>query len=172
MKIAIIGTHFTGKTELAEALHAFFVSQGKDAVLIKEVARRCPMPINDRSTFEAQKWIIAEQIKRENECSFHSVLISDRSVIDNYAYSIRKFPKESEGILKSVLNHSKTYDILMKTTPLDVPIVPDGFRDTDPSFRMDVESILSGFLEKNKIAHHILPANNAFGFAKEVASNG
>jgi thymidylate kinase len=171
MKIAIIGTHFTGKTELAEALHKMLREEGRDSVIIKEVARHCPLPVNQQSTFESQAWILAEQVKREIESSNHEIVISDRSVIDNYAYSLRLFPEESKQMLDFVLEHSKTYGHIFKTTPLNVPIAADGFRDTNPVFREEIETIISNFLAENRIGYHTLPAENPLGYIRNVINN-
>ncbi|MBU0530224.1 MAG: ATP-binding protein [Nanoarchaeota archaeon] len=168
MKMGIIGTHFTGKTELAEELYTFLKQHGKDVVLIKETARRCPLPLNKDATFEAQTWVLAEQIKQEIESTKHEITISDRSVIDNYAYSLWKFPDKARTMLNFIIEYSKTYDHIFKTTPLDVPIEPDGYRSTDPVFRNEIEKIISDFLHEHSIQHKLLPEENTLKHIKEV----
>jgi hypothetical protein len=172
MKVAIIGTHFTGKTELCESLFSFLWGMGKDVVLVKESARRCPLPVNRASSFEAQLWILAEQIKQEIENSEHDITISDRGVPDNFAYALRAFPQKAKPMDKFIAEYSRSYSHIFKTTPLDNPIRPDGFRDTDPKFRDEIERILKGFLDFNLIEHKVLPAEGALEFIKREMGYG
>jgi len=168
MKVAIIGTHFTGKTELADELYSFFKNIGKDVAIIKEVARKCPLPVNKDAKFEAQAWILAQQLKEEIEKSKHEILITDRSVIDNYAYSIWKFPEKARSLLHFVLEYANTYDYILKTVPRDVEIESDGFRDLDPDFRKEIDKILTGFLHGHGIKHHEIPKENTLNYVKQV----
>jgi len=51
------------------------------------LARLCPLPINEETTMDAQKWILLNQIAQENTIDHTGkVLITDRSTIDNFAY--------------------------------------------------------------------------------------
>jgi len=168
MKIAIIGTHFSGKTNLVNEVYDYLHGVHGDVARVSEVVRRCPLPVNDRTTFEAQSWILMQQIKEETEKSVHSIIISDRSVIDNYIYMMRKFPGEAAAFLPLVLEHAKTYDFIFKTVPADMEIHDDGFRDTGPGFREEIEGMLSEFLAEHGIMHYLLPAENRASFVLDT----
>jgi nicotinamide riboside kinase len=163
MRIAIIGTHSTGKTELVNLLQSRLKGIGKDVVVIKEVTRLCPFPVNRNTTFEAQSWILLEHLKQEKEKSGCDVLLSDRCLVDHYMYMVRKFPEESKSFLKTVLESAKRYDHIFKTVPSS-KIEENGFRDTDPKFRDDIERLLLEFLERHKIHFTELPQSGAAEF--------
>jgi len=160
MKIAIIGTHFSGKTGLVDELFSRLKDSGANVAKIGEVARRCPLPVNTGTTLEAQKWILMQQIKDEIEASASAadgIVLSDRSVVDNYIYMLRGFPEQANSFLPLVLEHTMTYDFMFKTVPSEPVIAPDGFRDTDPVFREDIERMLSDFLAGHGIEFFELP---------------
>ena len=173
MKIAIIGTHFSGKTELVRELSDLFKERYSEGSLatITEIIRRCPLPVNEGTIFEAQKWILMQQIKEEIEKSGSKIIVSDRSVVDNYIYMMRKFPEQARAFLPLVLEHAKTYDYIFKTAPLETEIEDDGFRDTSPEFRAEIEDMLKKFLTENKIGFHDLPSENSAEFILKVVSD-
>src|SRR5512146_1552489 len=86
MKLAFIGTHGVGKTTLCYDLAAALKRQGVNVDMVKEVARLSPLPINRKTSLEAQLWILTTQIAEEiRSAAQHEVVICDRSVLDNYA---------------------------------------------------------------------------------------
>ena len=89
MKLALIGTHGVGKTTLAYDVCALLKKQGQNVELVTEVARRCPFPVNEGTTLEAQLWILHTQIADELAAAQRAqTVICDRSVLDNYCYLI------------------------------------------------------------------------------------
>jgi len=171
MKIAIIGTHFSGKTELVDELHRLLTRKGRKIAKVTEVVRKCPLPVNTMTTFDAQKWILAQQIREEIEASGRSeIVLSDRSVIDNYIYMMRGFPEQARAFLPLVLEHGRTYDYIFKTTPHETEIAADGFRDTDPVFRREIEDMLSAFLKEHGIKVHEIPQDNQAEFVINTVS--
>ena len=64
-KIAFIGSHGVGKTTLCFGLAARLKTRDLSLEVVHEVARRCPLPINTETTFEAQAWIAHTQIAEE-----------------------------------------------------------------------------------------------------------
>ena len=65
MKLAFIGTHGTGKTTLCYDLTAALKRQGFNADMVKEVARLSPLPINRKTSLDAQTWILMTQVAEE-----------------------------------------------------------------------------------------------------------
>jgi thymidylate kinase len=91
MKVAFIGTHGVGKTTLCFDLAAQLKRLDLGVELVKEVARRCPLPINEETTADAQAWILHTQIAEEVAAAArYEVVICDRSVLDNYAYLVAR----------------------------------------------------------------------------------
>ena len=126
-KVAFIGTHGVGKTTLCYGLAARLKRRDVALDIVHEVARRCPLPINEATTATAQRWILLTQIAEELvACARYPVVLCDRSVLDNYVYLLvaagpdREFEPLVAGWLPS-------YDLLVYVPILDTPS-PDGVR--------------------------------------------
>ena len=141
MKFALIGTHGVGKTTLCFELAARLKRRDVDVELVREVARRCPMPINRETSVAAQSWILHTQMAWELEAAASSpVVLCDRSVLDNYCYLLYAAgPQPSwEPLLASWL---PTYDFFIKV-PLWTTPRWDGVRDTDLAFQRDIDALI------------------------------
>ncbi len=160
MKIAIIGTHSTGKTTIATALQTHLTSQGHTVSYVPEFARLCPFPINESTTIEAQAWILEQQMLHEYiEATDDSILICDRATIDNFAYLYRKTNGIGiDGYEALAVDHMSTYDLVFKTTTLAIDPVYDKVRSTDGVFRQDIDTIIHNLLHTHAIPYHALPA--------------
>lgn len=146
MKVAFIGTHGVGKTTLAYGLAMRLKQLGANVGFLEEVARRCPLPINEGTSLDAQTWILMETIRREIELNeLYTEVVCDRSVIDNYCY-LEMGAGRREALFNLVAYWSTTYDLLFK-----VPIRPeylqnDGTRSTDRAFQRAIDDKLEALL--------------------------
>ena len=159
LKIAFIGTHGVGKTTLCYGLAARLKARDIVLEIVHEVARRCPLPINERTSVAAQSWILHTQIADELVATArHPVVICDRSVLDNYVYLLLSGGRRSE--LDTMIRWwLGTYDRLIY-----VPIVgeprDDGMRSTDIAFQRAVDERLMRELDERQIkAMHLDPAD-------------
>jgi nicotinamide riboside kinase len=142
VRIAITGTHGTGKTTLATEL-----AQKLGLPLITEQARRVARVmgivharqlVKDKALARRfQKAVLREQIRAENDCP--DGFISDRSTLDCWAYwaayGLGNDPEYRDLCL------SRPYDLLVYV-PLEIPCQADGFRDTDESLRQLVDRFI------------------------------
>jgi thymidylate kinase len=154
MKIAFIGTHGIGKTTLAYELCNELKKQHLDVGFIDEIARRCPFPINESTSLEAQTWIMATTIARELELSkIYPNTICDRSVFDNYVYLYHKFGHipEVHGLVRYWV---KTYDLLFKVPFTRKYLRPDGVRSTDLEFQESIDRKLTALLRDDGVPYH------------------
>ncbi len=145
VKIAFIGTHGVGKTTLCYDLAARLKRRNVDVELVREVARRCPLPINQETTSAAQDWILHTQIADEIAASAaHEVVVCDRSALDNYCYMVHATGscKRWEAFLDSWL---PTYGLLVHVPTLERPSF-DGVRAVDPRFQEQIELLLDGMI--------------------------
>lgn len=147
LKIAFIGTHGVGKTTLCYGLAARLKARDIVLEIVHEVARRCPLPINERTSVAAQSWILHSQIADELAATArHPVVICDRSVLDNYVYLLLSGGRQAE-IDAMIGWWLGTYDRLIY-----VPIVgeprDDGMRSTDLAFQRAVDARLQRELDE------------------------
>lgn len=151
-KIAFIGTHGVGKTTLAYGLAARLKRRDINLDVVVEVARRCPLPLNEGTTLEAQSWILHSQIADELAAEARSpVVICDRSVLDNYVYLL--FARGRQPALEPLIESwCTTYDLKIHVPILrDSEAQPDGVRAIDPAFRRQIDDRLRNELEDRRI---------------------
>jgi thymidylate kinase len=156
MKLAFIGTHGVGKTTLCYDLASALKRQGLNIDMVKEVARLSPLPINRKTSLEAQLWILTSQVAEEIRSSaHHDVVICDRSVLDNYAYMTFACGRQ-KPIERFVDYWMKSYDLLFKV-PISGSAAADGVRDTDEFFMRAIDQLVDTLLAEKKIRHEKLP---------------
>jgi nicotinamide riboside kinase len=139
-KIAFIGSHSVRKTN---AVHSFAGAVGRSVEVGREVIRFNPLGINEGATPEAQLWVIMAQIQQELELRTRAdVLVTDRAVVDNFAYFLRATGGEDPFAVKPLVRRwCDTYDLFVRLRP-DVPLQADGVRSIDVRFRREIEAIL------------------------------
>jgi len=147
MKIAITGTHSSGKTTFLQNLEQELNGAGLRIQRIGDFARRAQglgFPILTKHTYESTLWIMAECLRCEAEASLQSDLILvDRPVIDALGYlqaalqlSSRTLDsRRSEELMTIATTHTPDYDVLIRTA-LDSNIEVGKGRDLDGEFRL------------------------------------
>ena len=156
VKIAFIGTHGVGKTTLCYDLGAILKKRGLHVDLVKEVARLSPLPINRKTSLEAQMWILTTQIAEEiRSAAHHEVVVCDRSVLDNYAYLV--FAAGKQRWLEPLVNRwMRSYDLLFKV-PISGAASADGVRDTDEFFMRQIDKLVDELVEDRGLICDRLP---------------
>ncbi len=152
MKVALIGTHGVGKTTLVYGLASRLKRTDVQLEVLVEVARRCPLPLNEQTSLAAQSWILHTQIADETYAETRSpVVLCDRSVLDNYTYLLLAAGPQPH--LEPLIDRwLETYDLLVH-----VPIVAgsqllgDGVRSTDESFRRAVQERLDQEIDRRDL---------------------
>jgi nicotinamide riboside kinase len=138
LKVAFVGTHGVGKTTLCFDLASQLKRLDLGVDIVKEVARRCPLPINEETTLDAQEWILHTQVAEEIEAAAaNEVVICDRSVLDNYAYLVVRAGRRP-SLDALVADWIRGYDALFKVPVLQAPSF-DGKRAVSPAFQLEVD---------------------------------
>lgn len=146
MKVAFIGTHGVGKTTLAYGLAMRLKQLGANVGFLEEVARRCPFPINEETSVEAQTWILMETIRREIELQkIYGEVVCDRSAIDNYCY-LEYAVGRKPALFGLVRYWADTYDLLFKVPIRTDLLQDDGTRSTDRVFQRAIDDTLEALL--------------------------
>lgn len=167
MKVAFIGTHGVGKTTLCYDLGSALKRRGLNVDLVKEVARLSPLPINRKTSLEAQTWIFMTQIAEEiRSGSQHDIVVCDRSVLDNYAYMMFAFGRQAP-IERFMYHWMKSYDLLFKVPATGRPDA-DGVRDTDAFFANGIDQLVDRLLEERNIPHERLDPEDRTGWIERV----
>ena len=116
---------------------------------MKEVARLSPLPINRKTSLEAQTWILTTQVAEEiRSAEPHQVVVCDRSALDNYAYMVLACGRQ-RPVERFVDWWMRTYDLLFKV-PLSGDAPADGFRDTDEFFIRSIDQLVDTLLAEKK----------------------
>lgn len=151
MRVAIVGSHSTGKTTLLRTLSERFA-----VPILSEVARekinespKLPHHMTPEERGELQTAILDEQIRRE---SGDGQFLSDRSVFDAVAYS---FDTPSFDALRSkAFAHAEArpYDRVF-FLPVEFPLEGDDIRSQDEAYRKTVEDELVKLLEQSGVRY-------------------
>ena len=90
MKVALIGTHGVGKTTLCFELAARLKRRDVNVEMVREVARRCPLPDQprDRRSRPSRGSCTPRWPGRSRPRPAHQLVVCDRSVLDNYCYLV------------------------------------------------------------------------------------
>lgn len=149
-KLACIGTHGVGKTTLCYGVAARLKARDIPLEVVHEVARRCPLPINEETGVASESWILHTQIAEEIvAANRYPVVLCDRSILDNYVYLL--LAAGPQPTLDALLGPwMKTYDLLVHVPIVDAPS-PDGIRALDPAFQRAVDERLERELDRHRI---------------------
>jgi nicotinamide riboside kinase len=111
------------------------------------------------------------QIQQELELRNRAeVLVTDRAVIDNFAYFLRVTGGTDPFDVRPLIHTwCDTYDLFVRLQP-DVPLRADGVRSTNDRFRDEIETILNAILptfvpENRLVSLRASAVNEAFDWA-------
>ncbi len=167
IKIAFIGSHGVGKTTLCFDLASRLKRLDLAVDIVKEVARACPLPINEATTLEAQAWILHTQIAEEiASANQYEAVICDRSVLDNYAYLVQRTGRKP-AYDELVRTWVGTYTGLFKVPVLQAPTF-DGTRAVSVQFQLDIDAQIDRLIKAFDVPVHYLDANDRPGWVEEV----
>ena len=167
MKIAFIGSHGVGKTTLCYDVAGRLKRQDRAVELVKEVARACPLPINQDTTLQAQAWILHTQVAQEIAATAtNEIVICDRSVLDNYAYLVHQTGRQPayEALVTSWL---QSYDALFKV-PIIAPPTFDGMRATGQEFQHAIDHTIDALIDDLHVPCHRLDSADRDGWVDAV----
>ncbi len=156
MKIAVIGSFGIGKTYFCNQLHNHYLQKGANVIVVDEVARSCPLPLHEKTTKDAQAWVLFSQMVREIEAQKdHDIVICDRGVMDNYAYFVRAHKEKRE--LDSVVKYwMSSYDFVFKIRNTPKYLIDDGFRSTSEKWQKEMDARIDKILNDFNVKHTTL----------------
>lgn len=153
-KIAITGTHGTGKTTKAKELCHTYTADGKIVCMMDEAARDCPLPFG---TIQSQEWIWREHKHREASAMEQDVdiIICDRSLLDSlvYYYDIiavndQKGINRWRDLYQEAVAWMPTYDQVIRL-PLNLEYLQadDPIRSKDIAYARRIDALFDRFVQ-------------------------
>lgn len=160
MKIALVGTHSTGKTSL---LNEFTSRTSYRVYVIVETARKIierGFPMGKDAHVDSYINYVNDQIRAEllfNPARY-DILISDRTILDTLCYARINaqiprptIPTYLLEMLESVWLLEKEMFDLHIYIPIEFELVKDGIRDEDEQYRVAVSNEIKKLLD----FHHV-----------------
>lgn len=170
LKVAVVGTHGTGKTTLCTELGQRLRSQGLSVTELEEVPRRICLQQHDSNFFKRSNnnvlrqltLLVAQLIEEEFAMQKPTrVVICDRSLLDHWAYSLQLFRSDlvaagvDEVVQSKVAKHCLTYNLVLYLPP-EIDFNGDDVRENDTEFRSHVDDRLKSLLESLSINYHTI----------------
>lgn len=155
IKVAITGSHGTGKTTLVNELGLYW-----DIPVIHERARQFGdegFDLNHDATFETQLLMMLGQLADEDGLFGRSALISDRTIVDYLAYIYHSHHRPNKQVLDSIeasvyhlLNPGmrRRYDYVFYLPADSLPLVGDDLRPQDVRYQLDIDATLRAYYKR------------------------
>ncbi|MFD9563426.1 AAA family ATPase [Streptomyces sp. NPDC059994] len=180
VRVALTGTHSTGKTTLLKRLEMELRATGltvaRTPASFAAKAAELGFPKLQKQTPECTEWIIAASAAAVAEATLNAdVVLIDRSAIDPLAYYMAALersgqdpdPKIADRLLGLVKAHADTYDHIVATV-LD-PAIPLGdTRDRDLEYRAAVDRNVHSLIHSLNLPHKKLTSADYNGDAVTV----
>ncbi len=151
MKVALSGSHGTGKSTLLRQLEAS--ASGSRFVFLEEIPRALCERVGDplflqrgRNTVLRQLLLIAQQIAAESRTTGVPTLV-DRSVVDHWAYTLALLGREDWeapeiGEMRRLVDEwVATYDHIFYL-PIEFSLLADEVREDDRDFQREIDGLL------------------------------
>lgn len=142
IKVIVTGAFSTGKSSTVAALASTLRDDGLSVIQVKDVARSCPLPLNEAQSEATTLWLLTTQVSREIEASSQmaQIVLCDRGVPDILAHDGERDSSLNTPLADEIRPFSEkwidTYDvILLSRVDQSIPIEPDGLRSRDHAYR-------------------------------------
>lgn len=147
MKIAVIGSHGTGKTTICRGLAKKFRLNYIPDIVAE--AFRLKFPINESTPPETQLWILSKQLELERNTPEHWIM--EKSLWDNIIYGEFSIKDTSvTKVIKEIVEKNASYDLVFYC-PIEFPIPDDGLRSLNKNFQEAIDSSFRQYLNRHKI---------------------
>lgn len=168
MKIALVGTHGVGKTTLGISIYHFF--QRKMSVkfstgIPREIINRGFKLGKDATLASYIEYIVA-QLSALSEADKFDLFISDRSILDTYAYALVNKKRGNSLISDTELRllqlvwelERERYDLFIYL-PIQFCMEKDGVRPEGELYRAEVSNQMLQLLKNNNLPVEIVTGN-------------
>jgi thymidylate kinase len=158
MRIALIGAHNTGKSTLVENFITQWPMYKRPQKTYRDIIKENKINLNKNGDKESQKLILNALVEEVQTAagSNEKYVIFDRCPVDNVAYSLWHYAKDTPGFSPEFIIDSKTIAALsLKLIDLifylpirkEIPITAREGRDADPVFREEIDNLFNSLVE-------------------------
>jgi len=158
VKIAIIGAQNVGKTTLVEEFLKQWPMYKRPEKTYRDFIKEQNIQLNKEGTKESQKAILNALVDEVQQASASEDkhIIFDRCPVDNIAYTLWHYAKDTTGFDAEFVIDSKTIAALsLKHIDVifylpvrkEIPIAEKENRETDESFREEIDNIYDSLVE-------------------------
>jgi len=163
MRIAIIGAQNTGKSTLVDSFIKQWPMYKRPAKTYRDIIKEKNLPLNKEGSKESQRAILDALVDELQAvvASEEEFTIFDRCPVDNIAYSLWHYAKDTSGFDKEfiVISQSiaslslKMLDVIFYVpVRKEIPLVDREGRECDPVYREEIDNIYDALVssyEKN-----------------------
>lgn len=144
MKIAIAGSHSTGKSSFAKAL-AKRLGSNYIHDIVREEAIPKGFTINENTPVEVQLWLVMRQW--ELEIVTPEGWVADKCLLDYLVYGdIVLKDENAKAVIVDIVKRNAKYDFVFYL-PIEFPMEHDGVRSDDSEFQKKVDVLYKKYLE-------------------------
>ena len=158
-----MGAPNVGKSTLIDSFLKQWPMYKKPEKTYRDLVRDQKLTVNKEGTKESQKAILNALVDEAQQAvaTGDKFIVFDRCVIDNIAFTLWHYAKETPGFDSEFIIDSKTiaamalkYVDIIFYLPLrkEIPVEQKEFRETDETFRLEIDNIFESLVnsyEKN-----------------------
>jgi GTPase SAR1 family protein len=163
MRIAFIGPQNSGKSTLIEQFIKQWPMYKRPEKTYRDLIKEKKLPVNKSGTPESQKEILNALVDEVQQAAAtdDKFLVFDRCVVDNIAYTLWHYAKDTQGFTSEFVIDSKTIaaiglkylDVVFYVpSRKEIPVEEKENRETDEIFREEIDNIFESLVvsyEKN-----------------------
>ena len=156
MKIGLTGTMSVGKTTLVKALSEMEQFKGYTCTTERsQYLNSLGIPLNHETTIEGQTIFLAERVTE----LMQPRLITDRTIIDVMAFTncARKVSyMDGDAFEEYAKRFVREYNYIFYISPEGMDIEDNGIRETDATYRKEIDEEIQKLLLKHRPVVHTL----------------
>ena len=153
MKIGLTGTMSVGKTTLVKALSEIEQFKGYTCTTERsQYLSSLGIPLNHATTIEGQTIFLAERVTE----LMQDCLITDRTIIDVMAFTHcakRVSYIDGDAFADYASRFVRQYDYIFYISPEGMDIEDNGVRETDATYRAEIDNEIKKLLNKYRPIH-------------------
>lgn len=179
MNITLTGTHGVGKTTLGRSLYLYY-SKSRKVFLAEGIPRDIisrGYHLGNCATMDSYAEYIIEQLTALSKANRYDIYLSDRSLLDPYAYALSNqqsgqsliTPRNLELLHQVWELEKKEYDLYLYL-PVQFPMNQDGIRPVGEDYRELISQTVLNLLTNHNLPYVTITGNQDDMLQQAIAS--